>query len=67
MNLDIIAQNMLNISYNNANLIVSNILPLVHSNTYKDVRLELKKKWFRFICFKSFITCYVYGNISANL
>lgn len=38
-----IAQNMLNISYNNANLIVSNILPLVHSNTYKDVRLELKK------------------------
>ena len=38
-----IAQNMLNISYNNANLIVSNILLLVHSNTYKDVRLELKK------------------------
>ena len=38
-----IAQNMLNISYNNANLIVSNILPLVHSSTYKDVRLELKK------------------------
>lgn len=38
-----IAQNMLNISYNNANLIVSNILPLVYSSTYKDVRLELKK------------------------
>jgi conjugal transfer pilus assembly protein TraE len=38
-----IAQNMLNISYNNANLIVSNILPLVHSDTYKQVRLELKK------------------------
>ena len=38
-----IAQNMLNISFNNANLIVSNILPLVYSSTYKDVRLELKK------------------------
>lgn len=38
-----IASNMLNISYNNANLIVTNVLPLVHSGTYKDVRLELKK------------------------
>ena len=38
-----ISNNMLNISFNNANLIVSNILPLVHSSTYKDVRLELKK------------------------
>ena len=38
-----IGQNMLNISFNNANLIVSNILPLVYSSTYKDVRLELKK------------------------
>ena len=38
-----IAQNMLNISFNNANLIVGNIIPLVHSSTYKDVRLELKK------------------------
>jgi conjugal transfer pilus assembly protein TraE len=38
-----ISQNMLNISYNNAELIVGNIIPLVHSSTYKEVRLELKK------------------------
>jgi len=38
-----IAHNLLNISVNNANVLVSNIIPLVHSSTYKTVRVELKK------------------------
>lgn len=38
-----IANNLLNISVNNADLLVSNILPLVHTSTYKKVRLELEK------------------------
>ena len=38
-----IAHNLLNVSVNNANTLVSNIIPLVHSSTYKKVRIELKK------------------------
>ncbi len=38
-----IAHNMVNISANNAELLIGNILPLVQSGTYKQVRVELKK------------------------